>query len=566
VGSSPLVDEGGPCPGYVSSGDPNDPTPADGMGGFFNRRLVEHGLRGQQLTTESVNGVVGVAGFFGDFNWDMGVAYNVVRLTGVSPTVLSSVLDNEVSNRDLDMFQRIPGDVVRRTRHTQVERGVSRNTGLDGTVGGPLGFALPGGDIRFATHLDYVEETYGDLFDAVSTNGDVFDGGSGGGGTRSLVGLGAEFNLPVFDRLEVGVAARYDDYNDDSDTGSAVSPSLKVGYRPLDNLLLRASAGKSFRAPDLQRLFGATTGGFSTVIDTPSCDAAGGSPGTATDPTDPDDPCLPIQSVPVIVGSNPNLKEEEGRNFNFGASWEILQDLNVQADYYQISVDDLVTSLSAQQILDSCAYTGQFCDQIDRAPDGTLGTPSAGGDSNALIRSGAVNIAEQEISGIDFRTSYRFVLGGWGDLHTEFNWSRLLSAKVRSQPGGPLVDQLDTVDTLILPRDRQNVTADWALGVYGATLRIDRVGEYPGQLAGIDVTDDEYVEPFMTLNLQGRMDFASLGILRLGIDNLLDEEFSTDPTFLPGTPGVQNQYLGNGTAFYSNPLGRQVYLQYEISF
>ena len=44
-------------------------------------------------------------------------------------------------------------------------------------------------------------------------------------------------------------------------------------------------------------------------------------------------------------------------------------------------------------------------------------------------------------------------------MGTEVSWSHLTSAKVRSQPGGPLVQQLKNFDTLILPQDRQNLRA-----------------------------------------------------------------------------------------------------------
>jgi iron complex outermembrane recepter protein len=562
-----LVNEGGPCPGYVPDGAPNDPTGPDGNGGFFFRRMVEFGPRGQDLTTESLNGLVGISGWFGDYNWQAGVAQNVVRIRGLSPTILSSVIDNEVSNNGLDLFERIPRDVVRRASHTQVETGVSRNRSLDGTLTGPAHFSLPGGDVRFAAHLDVVDEKYTDVFDAVSTNGDVFDGGSGGGGERALVALGGELSLPVFSMLEVAVAARYDQYYDDSDTGGALSPSAKIGYRPFDNLLVRASAGRSFRAPDLQRLFGATTAGFETVFDTPRCLDAGGQKGEPVNPNDPDDPCLEIQSVPVTVGPNPDLKEEEGTNLNFGVSWEILQDLNLTADYYEIKVDDLVNSLSAQQILDLCGEQGQFCDQIERDPDGTLGTPSAGGSNDALIRSTAFNIAKQEIHGYDVRLSYLFgLMNNWGQVRAELNWSHLTSVKVTAQPGARATQQLKSNDTVVMPQDRYNLTADWALDQLGATLRIDRVGRYPGGLASSPAEAHEFVEAFTTVGIQGRYDFGGPGMVRLGIDNLLDEEFSTDPTFQPGTPNVQNQYLGEGTSFYSNPLGRQFYAQYEISF
>lgn len=556
----------GNAPGYVPSGASNDPDPADGEGGYFFRRLVEFGPRGQDMTTESYNGLLGVAGQFGVFNWEVGLARNEVRLTNIIPTVLSSVLDNEVSNNGLDMFGVIPADVLAKAKHVQTEIGVSRSTAVDATLSGPAGFQLKGGAAQFAAHADYVTEKYSDVFDAISSNGDVFDGGNGGGGSRELTGLGFELNLPILDVLEVGLAGRYDDYHDASDTGGAFSPSIKVAYRPIESLLLRASAGESFRAPDLQRLFGATTAGFETVVDSPACTTAGGSPGTAVDPSNPNDPCLPIQSVPSIVGSNPNLKEEEGRNFNLGVSWEAMDKLNITVDYFRIKVEDLVSALGAQQILDLCASTGAFCSNVQRAPDGTLGTPSAGGSSQALIRSGAVNLAKQDASGYDVSAGYEFDLGGIGRFKTELSWSHLISVKVVSEPGGPEIQQLKNFDTVILPQDRQNLTADWTLSQFGATLRVDRVGKFPGGQPGLTVEKHEFVKPFTTVNLQGRVDFGGLGTVRVGVDNILDEGFSLDPTFVPGTPGVQNQFLGEGTSFYSNPLGRVGYLQYEYKF
>lgn len=554
-------------PGYVPSGAPNDPNPGDGEGGYFFRRLVEFGNRGQDLTTEGMSGLVGVSGFLGDFNWDVGLAHNEVRLTGISPTVLSSVLDDQVSNQGLDLFQPIPASVIAIASHTQVERGNSRNTTLDGTLTGPLSaLQMAGGPVQFAVHADIVDESYADQFDRISAGGDVFDGGNGGGGDRRYGGLGAEFMLPVLSNLELGIAGRYDQYNDDTDTGGAFSPGLKIGYRPLDTLLLRASYGESFRAPDLQRLFGATTAGFSTVVDTPRCVAAGGSPGTAVNPADPDDPCLPIQSVPTVVGSNPNLKEEEGQNLNLGASWEVINDLNFTFDYYEITLEDLVSELSAQQILDACGFQGTFCGQIQRDGLGLLGFPSSGGSNSALISAAALNLSEQEAHGYDVGINYRLALGAFGNLATELTWSHLISVKVKAEPTAPFIQQLKNDDTIILPQDRQSLTTDWGMGPIGATLRLNRVGKYPGTQAAPVVTPDEFTKAQTMVNLQGRYDFGPLGLVRLGVDNVFDEEFSTDPTFRPGTPGVQNQYLGEATSFYSNPYGRLGYVQYELKF
>ncbi|USE35753.1 TonB-dependent receptor domain-containing protein [Endozoicomonas sp. SCSIO W0465] len=65
----------------------------------------------------------------------------------------------------------------------------------------------------------------------------------------------------------LALAGRFDDYNDDSKTGSAFTPKASFAYRPADVLLVRGGVGKSFRAPDMQRLFGGTSKGFLITTD-----------------------------------------------------------------------------------------------------------------------------------------------------------------------------------------------------------------------------------------------------------------------------------------------------------
>ncbi len=557
-------------PGYVAPGAINNPTTGSGneRGGFFLRRLTEYGPRGGDVRTQAYSGLVGLEGDIGAFSWDVGVQHNEIRLDASTPTILSSVLDNEVSNAGLNLFERIPDDVLARTRHTQTEKAVSTTNGVDATISGPIApVQLPGGALKFALHGDFEKQRYNDKFDALSTLGDVFDGSNGGGGDRKYTGVGLEFVAPVLRNLEFGAAGRIDMYADDSETGKAFSPSFRTAYRPLDIVLLRASWGKSFRAPDLQRLFGANTNAFEDVIDTPLCLQSGGTPGQGAEV------CQVIQSVPEVIGSNEKLKEEKGENFNFGVVVEPVRDLTLHLDYYEIKLDNVVQELSGQQLLDVCASSGAFCDQITRATSGPnvgfLGNSQTGGDTTALIRANAQNLSSQEIAGTDFGAQYILRFDRAGVFTTDFSWSHVRSLKVQTQPGDDFVEQIGFGQTVLLPEDRYSLSTDWDYLQYGVTVRIDRVGKYPGSNAlTAPATHDEFVDPYTTVNLQGRVDFGKYGLLRIGIENLFDEDFPLDPTFLAdaGTPTVQNQFLGEATSYFADPLGRRGYLQYEIKF
>ncbi|WP_139379724.1 TonB-dependent receptor, partial [Zoogloea sp. LCSB751] len=65
---------------------------------------------------------------------------------------------------------------------------------------------------------------------------------------------------------------RFDDY---SDFGSAFSPKASLRYQPLDNLMLRTSWSRSFRAPSLSDLYAADSYSADWAKDYVYCKANG---------------------------------------------------------------------------------------------------------------------------------------------------------------------------------------------------------------------------------------------------------------------------------------------------
>ena len=65
---------------------------------------------------------------------------------------------------------------------------------------------------------------------------------------RDIRSLFVELSLPWAENVETQVALRYEDYED---IGSALSPKVALSWRPVEELLLRASWSESFRAPIL---------------------------------------------------------------------------------------------------------------------------------------------------------------------------------------------------------------------------------------------------------------------------------------------------------------------------
>ena len=57
----------------------------------------------------------------------------------------------------------------------------------------------------------------------------------------------------------------------------------------------------------------------------------------------------PNTQIRITVGGNPNVQPEESESFNFGVVWQPsgVQGLNMFADYYDIEITNLISSIGA---------------------------------------------------------------------------------------------------------------------------------------------------------------------------------------------------------------------------
>jgi iron complex outermembrane receptor protein len=67
-------------------------------------------------------------------------------------------------------------------------------------------------------------------------------------GSRNVSAFFSELNVPVLKNLDVTAAVRYDKY---SDFGHTANPKLGFTFQPVQEVLLRGSYSKGFRAPSL---------------------------------------------------------------------------------------------------------------------------------------------------------------------------------------------------------------------------------------------------------------------------------------------------------------------------
>ena len=274
---------------------------------------------------------------------------------------------------------------------------------VDGIVQGDL-FTLPGGDVSLLVGAQYREDTLDSQPDNIAADGLFFGFFSDGGaaGSRTTKELYSEMFIPLglgvtgMKELNVELAGRL---TDDEFYGTNETFSAKVGWRPIDSLLLRGTVGTSFRAPNLRELFLRSQTGFGTASDPCAVPdvALGGGIGGGTGYSRPDDPRTDItldncraagidpETFRANQGSNISLESSAGGSFDLdpetsdsftlGFSFEQpftdAFDLDFGMTYYEIDIDNTVVEPSAGFIIDDCYnqqpnQTSAFCDRITR--------------------------------------------------------------------------------------------------------------------------------------------------------------------------------------------------------
>jgi len=197
-----------------------------------------------------------------------------------------------------------------------------------------------------------------------------------------------ELNIPLFSSDSIGKAnfnpaVRFTHYS----TSRAVT-TWKLGGTwdtPIDGLRFRGVTSRDIRAPNLSELF-----------------AAGSSVNTPNFTNPFTNPPTQVNILQITTG-NPLLTPEKARNTTFGVvysrpSWA--PGLSLSFDYYTIKIKDVVSSLTAAQVVNFCK-------------DGTL-TNCAGlyfldgpGGAGNFVNTQSFNFASLSTKGFDIEGSYQ---------------------------------------------------------------------------------------------------------------------------------------------------------------
>jgi iron complex outermembrane receptor protein len=243
----------------------------------FSWRPLDVGPRTDFITTHSSRYLLGLKGEVMDnWNWEIGLMLNSdsVADIGVNYIVTTDVIAAASGTfaRAPGIFLNVFGDkqgndprLLAALNNTVTTNGELTQRSLDGKVTGEL-FDLPAGPLGIAIGGEQRFEKLEVFLDPLTQQGAFAGSGTRQNtfGRRTVSSGYAEINVPLasskqnipFVRsAELQIAARTESYDITGATASAkfdsTKPKVAISYRPIKDLMIRASYAEGFRAPSL---------------------------------------------------------------------------------------------------------------------------------------------------------------------------------------------------------------------------------------------------------------------------------------------------------------------------
>ena len=457
-------------------------------------------------------------------------------------------------------------------------------------------FSLPAGPIGFATGVEYRDESSEIIYDPLDIGiipaGGLFPAGElieNVSGNESLVYdpsaalLNSKGSFDVWDAfIEVSVpllkdvilaeeltidgAYRYSDYSSIGETGT-----WKVGlsWAPIEDIRFRATQSQAVRAPNIFELFSPDQGATFRPVDPcdqgeidalraadPStasireanCRAGGaGLPGLPAGWTDP----LSARFFGVS-GGNPNLQEETADTITVGFVLQprFLDGFTLTVDYWDVTIEDAISAVAAQDIVDNCYdsnnFPNQFCQNFTRNTD--PGSAQFGGFT--FLRQSQLNFGAIEASGVDFAATYRF---GWGENDFQFGVAGTKQEKLDFffDPGDPTAVDPE-LGEIRRPEWAGNITAAWERGPFTVSWQTQYIGEQivTGEIETYETIFGTQVEAdaMFIHDLAARWERDNQ-TFTLGVNNITEEEPYVIQRAFPVSPRGRYFFFGAQARF-----------------
>lgn len=586
----------------------------------FRSRFTSLGQRMSYYNTSTSQIVAGLEGFFADtWKWDFALnyghsdrnnqSYGYVYYAGLADAMGPSFRDTDgvvkcgapgavIANcTPLNIFN-IDDPATIATLQSYEARPMYQQVyiqrGFEANMSGEI-FQMPAGAAQLAfgavRRRDYKRSEV-DFIAKANDTGTCFISqeacGSGLTGAFSVKELYAELFLPILSdmpfaqALNVNFGTRYSDY---SNFGETTNSKLQVEWRPLDGLLFRGTAAEVFRAPTIDDLYTGPSGNAPQASDpcvgygatgTPrNHEAACGAPTGATDiPATGIESTGLAQTTGVVSGSvyaGYALTPEEGKSFDWGMVYdpEFLPGVSINLDFWRLYLNDTITTIQAQNVLDICYADGSspFCGFINRGRDGQIN----------YIEQPTVNLGRLDAKGWDMGLRYRLTDTPFGAWQVGLDGTYIAQWDNDTDPTSDndfvkhIAGQYDKAYGNYA-RVRSRAFVNWSKGDFSASWRTRYVGGFKigsddlraGTSADAGCQYDPqycYEVPYgsyVSHSINAGLKVAGHARVELGIDNLLDKQ----PPIM-----YQNNVLNANTDVNTyDTVGRYYWARYSVKF
>lgn len=495
-------------------------------------------LEGVNPTQVDVNSLLvrGAAALHGNvrqWGWEL----SLVRSEEDAESRLANVLDNARLTqvladpdraRTIDLFRPGPAaspDVLATLLlPTDVDTFSTGATQLSAVASGEL-FALPAGDVSAVIGTEWRKESV--QFDSLL--GSFHREVAAGFAELHLPLIAQAMGVPAVRELTVTAAGRFDSYND---FGEIFNPQFGLLWKPLDELTVRATYGRSFRPPSMYDLYLPATPVEAFVLD-PRRDRE-------------------LASVQLIGGGHRELEATSGESYTAGfeLSPAAIEHLQLSATYWHVAMDDRVTALSADVAL---AREFDVPGRVVRA-EPTPADLAAGLPGRVLQIDGTrMSFGRLVTSGVDFGANYWIdTVAGHFTLDTKATW--IDEYETLDIPGVPAADRVNVASSLgTIAKWRAIASVDWQRNSLGATTHVRYTPSYADTLNGVRNGRTLSAQTF--LDVQLALEVGSFE-LTLGSLNVLDQQ----PDFAE-VNGIQGYDISQGDI-----KGRLWYLRLAKTF
>lgn len=331
---------------------------------------------------------------------------------------------------------------------------------------GPL-FPLPAGELKVAIgggyrHADFhAFRTIGSTPQNIDVGQDTYYAF----GELSLPIISPEQGSALGHSLRLSAALRYEDY---PGVDRVATPKLGAIYAPFEGLEIKASWGKSFKAPTLYQQYSDQTAFAS---------AARNYGATA----------IPATAVAIqLVGGRPDLQSERATTWSASLAFHprAVPGLDIEIGYFNIRYRNRVIAPIAitSQALSNSAYaslvvlnptTAQVADILKgKVFLNGLGVPFNPADVVAIVDNRNLNVASQRIQGVDLAARYAMDLGS-----SKFSLLGNLSYLDSTQALNPAQPQLPLSGTIYNPPHiRARGGAIWTFAGLTASAYVNHIG------------------------------------------------------------------------------------------